>query len=192
MDVIQFKKKAIAEVIDREGGSKYTNRAADMGGPTRWGVTHTKAREFGYKGHMSEYPYEEAYKVYEYIWNRLYLDNIAPIDSHLAVFMFDFGVNSGESRAAKYFQSLLNILNNRQKLYSDITPDGRIGSNTMKAFTAYRTKRGQQGVEIFRMAYNSERVAFFTNLAHRREDQEENLYGWLSRVISIAEKCGCK
>lgn len=192
MDVIMFKKKSIAELIEREGGSRYTNRAADLGGPTRWGVTHTKAAEFGYKGDMRTYPYEEAYKVYEAIWKKLKLDSIAPLDPALAVYIFDFGVNSGESRAAKYFQQLLNVLNYRQRHYADIHDDGIIGKNTLNAYKAFRAKRGQHGTDILRYAYNAERVAFFTSLAKRRESQEENIYGWLSRVVSIAETCGCQ
>lgn len=192
MDIVLFKKKSIAELIEREGGPQYSNRAADMGGPTRWGVTEVTARDNGYTGDMRTYPYEEAYKVYEKFWASMYCGVICQEDAQLAVFMFDFAVNSGISRASKYFQNLLNILNYRQKHYMDINPDGKIGNNTMRAFSAFKAKRGQSGVELFRTTYNAERIAFFTSLAHKREDQEENIYGWLSRVISIADACGCK
>ena len=44
----------IDEVIGREGG--YSNRPADRGGATRWGVTEKVARSHGYRGDMRTFP----------------------------------------------------------------------------------------------------------------------------------------
>lgn len=193
MGLQEFKQKAIAEVIDREGGSKYTNRPADLGGPTRWGVTHTKAKEVvGYTGDMRDFPYELAYKVYEHIWNRLRCDDICTHSSRLGLFVFDYGVNSGEYRSALCLQQLLNALNNRGRLYPDIKADGIMGTKSLRSLISYKQERGQRGLHVLCTAFNSERMTFCVNLAKRREEQEENLYGWLVRVHDLSANVPAK
>ncbi len=63
--------EVIEAEIEREGGDKFTDRAEDRGGPTRWGVTQATARQFGYSGSMADYPKAEAIKVNTAFWNQL-------------------------------------------------------------------------------------------------------------------------
>ena len=46
----------IEDLIEREGGEKFTDHPSDRGGPTRWGVTEAVARAFGYEGDMRTMP----------------------------------------------------------------------------------------------------------------------------------------
>ncbi|OCO16336.1 hypothetical protein AN684_0205915 [Klebsiella pneumoniae subsp. pneumoniae] len=39
----------IEGILGKEGG--YVNNPNDKGGPTRWGITQTTARAYGYKGY---------------------------------------------------------------------------------------------------------------------------------------------
>lgn len=185
MPLTDLRKNAIAEVIEREGGSKYTNRAADRGGPTRWGVTEATARRFGYEGDMAQLPYEVAERVYLAIWQECQCDAISELDTDMAVYVFDFAVNSGEGNAGKRLQRLLNVLNNRGRLYPDITVDGDIGPGTVAALKAYAARRGVSGLRLLREAYNALRIGLCFDLAERQEAQEENINGWFSRIVNL-------
>ncbi|WP_234888367.1 glycoside hydrolase family 108 protein [Aeromonas veronii] len=177
--------QVIDEVIQREGGDKFTDRAEDRGGPTRWGVTQATARQFGYAGNMRDYPKDEAVKVYTSYWDQLQLSSIEVIDADLATYLFDYGVNSGPGRAAKDLQRLLNVLNDRQKLYQDVKADGAIGPRSLSALESYITARGTGGKRLLAEAVNSLRIAHCITLAERQESQEANAYGWLSRVCNL-------
>ncbi|WP_429169187.1 glycoside hydrolase family 108 protein [Aeromonas rivipollensis] len=177
--------QVIDEVIQREGGDKFTDRAEDRGGPTRWGVTQATARQFGYTGHMRDYPKSEAIKVYTSYWNQLRLSTIEVFDADLATYLFDYGVNSGPGRAATDFQRLLNVLNDRQKLYPDLKADGAIGPRSLSALESYAKARGAGGKRLLAEALNSLRIAHCITLAERQESQEANAYGWLSRICNL-------
>lgn len=57
---------SIARVIEHEGG--YANTRHDPGGPTRYGITVSTARKFGYSGRMDQLPAGLAAQFYERIW----------------------------------------------------------------------------------------------------------------------------
>lgn len=177
--------QVIDEVIQREGGDKFTDRAEDRGGPTRWGVTQATARQFGYTGHMRDYPKAEAVKVYTSYWNQMRLSSIEVIDADLATYLFDYGVNSGPGRAAKDLQRLLNVLNDRQRLYPDVKADGAIGPRSLSALESYIKARGTGSKRLLAEAVKSLRIAHCITLAERQESQEANAYGWLSRVCNL-------
>lgn len=186
-----LKDKSIKEVIDREGGEKYTDRSADRGGPTRFGVTQAKARENGYTGDMRNFTYAQAYAIYaKDFWDKMRCSEIEALCPALAVWMFDYGVNSGTGNAAKTLQGLLNVLNNRQKLYKDIPEGGLVGTMTMDTLKAFAKVRGAEGVKYLSYAFNSLRVSKLYTIAHNDESQEENFYGWLVRVVSITKQVG--
>lgn len=191
VDIVTLKKNAIKEVIEREGGSKYTNRAADLGGPTRWGVTEKTARAVGYKGAMQDYPYDGptgAEAVYSsQFWDFCKCSDIAQYSQELAVWMFDYAVNSGPPRAIDALQTLLNVLNNRGKLYPDFAPAANIGPKTLTALAAYSKVRD---IKILAYSFNGLRIAFLVNLAKSSDVQEENIYGWLNRVVNITKNVG--
>jgi lysozyme family protein len=44
----------IEGILGKEGG--YVNNPNDKGGPTRWGITQTTARAYGYSGDMKALP----------------------------------------------------------------------------------------------------------------------------------------
>jgi len=175
---------AIKEIIEREGG--YVNHPADKGGPTKFGVTEVKAREHGYQGNMENYPIEYAIAVYDVdFWQRLNLDSIAEINPVLALRLFDFGVNSGTTRAGKHLQRLLNVLNNKGQYYPDIKVDGAVGKNTLIALSDFKRNRGNNGLRVLSESLNSLRIAFCVGISENNESQETFTFGWLSRVIEL-------
>lgn len=176
----------IHNAMRREGWDKYTNDPSDSGGPTKWGIKESTAREHGYKAAMQEMPQATAERIYSTLyWDSMQLDMIEHIDVTLAVYMFDYGVNSGVDRAARTLQRLLNVLNDNQQLYDDIEVDGHIGQHTLSALQSFISHRHDEGLEILRDAYNSLRKAFLIGLSENRENQERFTYGWLKRVVFL-------
>lgn len=182
------KQKYISELLIREGGEKYTNRPADRGGPTRWGVTEKKAREFGYHGDMRDLSLDVAVQIYDLcFWQSQNIDRIAIYSEDLAVCVFDFGVNSGPARSGKILQRLLNVLNNMEGFYKDIKEDGDIGPKTIASLDAFYNHRGPTGLAVLAEALNAMRIAFCVNLSVNDETQEANTYGWLCRVVGLLD-----
>lgn len=82
---------AVEKVLRSEGG--YSDRAADRGGPTQFGITEKVARTFGFQGDMRDLTREQAIDIYkrEY-WDPLNLDAAA---QEQADQIFQMAVNSG-------------------------------------------------------------------------------------------------
>lgn len=178
------KQLAIQKVIEREGG--YVNHPDDKGGATNFGVTEATARKHGYLGNMKDYPLVDAIAVYDInYWQRLNLDAVAKINIELAVCLFDFGVNSGTTRAGKFLQRLLNVLNNKGQYYPDIAVDGGVGKQTIAMLTKFYDKRGDQGIKVLFESLNSLRIAFCIGISENNESQEAFTFGWLSRIIEL-------
>lgn len=186
-----FKEKSIIEVMRREGWDTYTNRANDRGKATKWGITEAKARECGYTGDMRNMTYEQAYAIYsKAFWDRCRCDDLERYSPELTVWVFDYGVNSGTGAAAKTLQGLLNTSNNQQKLWKDIAEDGAIGPGTLNALGALQKARGADGMKILSYVYNGLRIGKLYNIAYADKSQEENFWGWVTRVINITKNVG--
>jgi lysozyme family protein len=92
----------LAETLRHEGG--YFNHPKDPGGETMYGIIKTVARANGYTGPMKQIPMDLVKRIYrEDYWKKVRGDSL-PEGVDLAV--FDFGVNSGPSRANRYFAAL--------------------------------------------------------------------------------------
>jgi lysozyme family protein len=89
----------LKEILKNEGG--YVNNPKDPGGETNYGVTIAVARANGYAGSMRSIPMSIVEKIYrtKYWIAAGYNGDTLAAGVDLAV--FDYGVNSGPSRAAK-------------------------------------------------------------------------------------------
>jgi len=175
--------RLIDGLIEREGG--YVNHAADKGGPTRFGITEAVARAHGYAGAMTQLPREEAAAIYRRLyWLRPRFDEIARRAPRLANELFDTGANMGPAVAATFLQRALTALNRNGSDYPDLTPDGRIGTQTLTALDTFLETRGKRGGETVLLrtleALQGER---YLRLAERRPANEAFLYGWLANRI---------
>ncbi len=113
---------AIKNVLLHEGG--YTNEKSDPGGPTNWGITIKDARAYwkpnATAADVRAMPLEVAKTIYkEKYWDAVEGDAL-PAGVDYAV--FDYGVNSGVSRAAKVLQHAVGV-----------QEDGHIGPKTIAA-----------------------------------------------------------
>ena len=173
----------INALIDREGG--YADNPADKGGPTCFGITQAVARANGYCGPMRQLPREEAAAIYKQLyWLRPRLDEVAVRSMAIAAELFDTGANMGPAVAITFLQRALTALNRNGNDYPDLTPDGRIGPQTLAALDAFLKLRGKSGGETVLMraleALQGER---YLRLAERRPANEVFLYGWLANRI---------
>lgn len=98
---------SIKATLKWEGG--YTNDARDPGGPTNWGITIADAKKYWKKNATAEdvrkMPLDIAVDIYRSkYWKTSYYD-CDKLNAGVDLAVFDFGVNSGPARAAKYLKS---------------------------------------------------------------------------------------
>lgn len=173
--------KAFEHTVGLEG--KYSDLSKDLGGKTMYGITEAVAREFGYKGDMRNLPLETAKAIYKKnYWDKLKLDSVATISGDVAKEMFDTGVNCGITYAARFLQRSLNLLNREQKLWTDITVDGIMGSRSISALQSFFNSRKEAEVVMLR-CLNGLQLSRYADITESRESNEEFFFGWvLNRV----------
>ena len=133
-------------VLHHEGG--YVNHPKDPGGETNMGVTKRVYEEFGGTKDMKDLEFEDVMPIYKKnYWDRVKADDL-PAGLDLCV--FDFGVNAGTGRAAKYLQSLVGA-----------AADGAIGPNTLKTVEVYVQI---EGIEATIEAYQKNRQGYYEKL----------------------------
>ena len=153
-------------ILHHEGG--YVNHPKDPGGETNLGVTKRVYEDFGGTKDMVDLTVEDVAPIYEKnYWGRMKCDNI-PAGLDLCV--FDFGVNAGPGRAAKYLQTMIGTV-----------ADGGIGPNTLKALDEYIEAEG--GVENAIRNYQEARQGYYESL----DTFETFGRGWTRRVTETTE-----
>lgn len=120
--------RALPLVLRHEGG--YVDHPQDPGGATNKGVTLATFRRYvkadGTKDDLRLITDGQVATVYyRHYWSAV---NAPGLPSGLDYAVFDFAVNSGPSRAAKFLQRILGV-----------TVDGRIGPQTLAAAKAANT-----------------------------------------------------
>ena len=138
----------LEKILHHEGG--YVDHPDDPGGETNLGVTKKVYEDFGGEKDMRDLTREDVEPIYKAnYWDRVKGDQLP---SGLDLCVFDFGVNAGPGRAAKYLQSLIGT-----------HVDGGIGPNTLAALDAYIEKYGiQNTIE----AYQDYRQEYYEGLKH--------------------------
>ena len=176
----------IDDLIAREGG--YSDRAADRGGPTIWGVTEAVARAYGYTGSMKSMPRPTAATIYRTrYWTAPGFDKVAARSPTLAAELFDAGVNMGPATAGKFLQRSLNVLNRGQTAYPDVVADGGVGAMTLAALDGYRRARpGAEGDAVLLWLVRALRAGRYVDIAEADPTQEANEYGWIARQARMA------
>ena len=153
-------------ILHHEGG--YVNHPKDPGGETNLGVTKRVYEEWGGTKEMVDLIVEDVAPIYKKnYWDRVKGDDLP---SGLDLCIFDFGVNAGTGRAAKYLQQIIGT-----------TVDGGIGPNTLKAVFNYIEEVGlKQLIE----EYQSGRQSYYESL----EIFETFGKGWTRRVNETTDE----
>ncbi|MDA0108997.1 hypothetical protein OH456_12585 [Vibrio sp. La 4.2.2] len=175
----------IYEIMEKEGFR--SNNKDDLGGDTTYGITEKTARNLGYKGLMNDLTPDIAKSLYlsEYV-QRVRFDEIHEISAIIGEEVIDTGVNMGQSVAAKFLQRWLNVYNNKQAYYSDLTVDGHIGPATIRALTAFLSKRGHEGEVVLWKSLNASQGARYLDISEAREKNETFVYGWMKNRVGLA------
>jgi len=119
--------KCLEMILHHEGG--YVNHPKDPGGETNLGVTKRVYEDWGGEKDMKDLTVEDVAPIYEKnYWGRTKCDQIP---SGLDLCVFDFAVNAGTGRSAKYLQTLIGT-----------TADGGIGPNTLAKLDDYVEENG--------------------------------------------------
>ncbi len=169
----------ISTILKHEGG--FVDDPLDRGGATNKGITMKTFQDTAQSilgiaptlenlKNLTDAQAGEIYKAR--YWDKIKGDDIELQD--LANIMFDFAVNSGPGRAAKYLQSIL------QDMGENISVDGAIGPNTLNALSRV------DSVEVYRQ-YKQRRIEFYHKIVENNPSQERFLKGWLNRINSFPD-----
>lgn len=177
--------EAIESTIGKEG--KYSNNPHDAGGETMWGITIAVARKNGYTGPMRDMPRSTAVDIYrrEYFIKPGF-EAVASVSTAIAEELFDTGVNMGVSVPSTFLQRCLNTLNqsHKQMLFEELTVDGMLGAKSVSALAKFIKLRGKEGEVVLLTMLNALQGARYIELAEKREQNEEFIYGWFrARVV---------
>lgn len=161
---------ALAAVLREEGG--FVNDPLDPGGVTCLGVTKAVwdqwcGRESTIADMRALTPLKVAPLYRAQYWNALQCDRLP---GPLALCVFDFGVNAGIGRAARYLQGMVGA-----------TEDGHIGDKTIAAAGKWI---GAHGIREAVTTYQNGRRAYYRSLAQFPRYGK----GWLRRVNEIEEE----
>ena len=160
---------SFARVIKSEGG--YVNDPLDKGGETNlgvtiaaWGTYLNRAIQPGEMKLLIPQKVKPFYK--QMYWDLVKCDDL-PVGVDYAV--FDFSVNAGVSRAAKFLQRAVGAVD-----------DGVIGSGTLG-----RVAKTDPAVLLKNFADQKQR--FYNGLATTNPSQQKFLKGWLARVDHVQD-----
>lgn len=152
-------------ILHHEGG--YVNHPKDPGGETNLGVTKRVYEEWGGTKDMVDLTVEDVAPIYEKnYWGRMKCDDVP---AGLDLCLFDFGVNAGTGRSAKYLQTMIGTV-----------ADGGIGPNTLRTLNAYID---ENGIENTIRNFQSARQEYYESLS----TFETFGRGWTRRVDETTE-----
>ena len=157
--------KCLETILHHEGG--YVNHPKDPGGETNLGVTKRVYEEHGGTKDMKDLTVEDVAPIYKKgYWDKMKGDDLP---GGLDLCVFDFGVNAGPGRAAKYLQTMIGTV-----------ADGGIGPNTLAKLREYVDANG---IEKCIKDYQSERQKYYEKLSTFATFGR----GWTRRVDETTE-----
>jgi lysozyme family protein len=157
----------IAGVIVREG--PFSHRAADRGGPTKYGITAATLGRWRQLGRDATAAEVRALSTTEAgdIYRAWYVRPFAAIaDERIRVQCVDFAVTSGVATAAIALQRILGV-----------DADGAVGPQTAAAAAA-------AGPHLAN-AYVAARCRYLERVVDHDPTQLANLHGWMRRAVSF-------
>jgi len=139
--------KCLETILHHEGG--YVNHPKDPGGETNLGVTKKVYQEHGGTKDMKDLLVEDVAPIYKKgYWDKIKGDDLP---GGLDLCVFDFGVNAGPGRAAKFLQQMIGT-----------TVDGGIGPNTLAKLEEYIRENGEHEAV---KKYQEMRQKYYENLS---------------------------
>jgi lysozyme family protein len=161
----------IDELLRREGWPKYTDLAADRGGPTKGGITLAAWREYTRNPTASAADVEAITEpqAREFYRLRYVLPFAGVRDALLAELLIDCGVNHGVRHAAKWVQWA-----------AEVKQDGVLGPVSLAAINAAAPLELVLWVNAFR-------IRLYGRLVSRDHSQAVFAAGWNNRAAEFLE-----
>ena len=157
--------KCLETILHHEGG--YVNHPKDPGGETNLGVTKRVYEEHGGTKDMKDLIVEDVAPIYKKgYWDKMKGDDLP---GGLDLCVFDFGVNAGPGRSAKYLQTMIGTV-----------ADGGIGPNTLAKVAEYVDAHG---IESTIENFQAERQKYYESLS----TFDTFGRGWTRRVDETTE-----
>lgn len=162
--------RAIEEVLKREGG--YSNREADRGGPTNFGITHNTLRKWRgvpvFVSDVENMAKQEAIDIYHSWYIEDYkLEEYIEAD-WLFEYVFDMLVNHNPYDAIRVLQRAACAID-----------DGILGPNTAAA-------ANRADPVVLKRALDHNRAMLYADIVINDHSQLANLRGWLNRMYEVA------
>lgn len=184
-------------LLAREGGGTFTDRAADKGGPTRWGIdaaTLGAWRKLGRPATAAEVQAlgeTEATTIYRQRYFVLPgFDRVADVSARISEELLDTGVNMGPGLPELWLQQVLNACNRQGADWADIAEDGAIGPGTLRSLQALLQRRGvRAGEDLVLKCLNGLQFARYWQIVRGggpNGSQEQNFVGWITQRIGFA------
>ena len=157
--------KCLETILHHEGG--YVNHPKDPGGETNKGITKRVYENWCieqdlFQKEMKDLKISDVAPIYKNnYWDRVKADAL-PHGVDLCV--FDFSVNAGTGRGAKYLQTIVGAVS-----------DGAIGPNTLRQVDEFVALRGEEDLVV---AYSDARRRYYRKL----KTFDTFGKGWLRRV----------
>lgn len=159
-----------AHIIDVEK-AVYTNRSADRGGPTKFGITQRSYSDFlGYHAEPSEVK-NMTVEVAKIIYKTRYYDpmRLSELSFPIACVLFDIGVNRGPGTAARIMQRVVGA-----------EVDGILGPESRGLIDASDEK---QLIVKFLLWV----IEDYVDIVRSDITQLANLKGWLNRAMHLIQ-----
>lgn len=159
----------VDDIIAREG-SAYTDRPADKGGPTKYGITLSTLRLWRQDPSLDA---RDVQNLQETEARQIYVSKyVAPFMgvsfTPLRQNMIDWGVTSGADDPTRAVQKLVGT-----------TPDGQLGPKTLAAINSYHDP------DLLALNFAKARVVFYVDLVQHHPAQLVNLEGWVRRALEF-------
>ncbi len=174
----------ITALMRREGWDEYTNRAADRGGPTKWGITLASWRAYRKRPDLQASDVQSitesqarAYYVHVHVVES-HFDQV--VDMRLRELLVDAGVNHSPRHPTKWVQWA-----------AEVPQDGVLGPLSLRAINAAAPLELFLWVSAFRIRLygrlTSQDLALKAARAAGFNLQAEFTAGWCNRVAEFLE-----
>jgi lysozyme family protein len=173
-------------ILKREGNGRYTNRAADKGGPTRWGITAKTLGQWRTLGReatpeeVQALTEDEARRIFETVYyEEPRYQRLG--DARVEAFLYDSTVTSGYHHTVILLQRALTL--------PEPERDGALGERTLKAWRAadagvvYAALIKERLRFMVQIALHDPAVVAFVD-AHPATPLR-NLAGWVNRTLEF-------
>lgn len=173
----------IAGIVAVEGG--WVNDKNDPGGETNHGITKRVAVDNGYTGPMRDLTQAQAIDIYatQYV-RRPGFEPLAELSPAVLEELADTGVNVGTFRAARWFQTSLNMLNRNGQDCPNVVVDGAVGPRTIQAFQCLQRVRGvKKTCQLVIKLLDGQQTAHYMGLANSDPKFKTFMVGWVDHRV---------